>query len=236
MEIRDRRTGRWFWMHAAVLDDYGPALGMAGLAVYMALCRRANERERAWPSIAGLARGIGCGQATVVRALEKLEGLGLITIEHRQSEAGDASSNVYTLLDPKRGGSSATEGRSSAGEVEVETVKKSPLSSVSSTKKPQKEVFAHFAAFWEAYPRKVAKGAAERAWRRVPDEVRPTLAGIVALHARQWDDRDFIPHASSWLNARRWEDDLDGVRAEVSASRARADAYAAAKRAAGAVP
>ena len=71
-----------------------------------------------------------------------------------------------------------------------------------------------FAEFWEQYPKKVAKPAAKKAWRKIKPSNRP-LADLMAGLARQkasadWqkDCGQFIPHPATWLNARRWEDEL----------------------------
>ncbi len=69
-----------------------------------------------------------------------------------------------------------------------------------------------FVSFWAAYPRKVSKPQAINAWRKLnPDEV--VLAAILSAIERysrsdQWlrDGGKFIPHPSTWLNNRRWED------------------------------
>ena len=69
-----------------------------------------------------------------------------------------------------------------------------------------------FDAFWAAYPRKVAKEAAAKAFARTrPDEATLTmmLSAIrrqAASPAWQKDRGEFVPHAATWLNGRRWED------------------------------
>ena len=71
-----------------------------------------------------------------------------------------------------------------------------------------------FRQFWQSYPRKVSKTEAEKAYRKLkPDAaLQATLLSAVALQAQSqdWlkDDGRFIPHASTWLNQRRWEDQL----------------------------
>lgn len=71
-----------------------------------------------------------------------------------------------------------------------------------------------FDAFWSSYPRRVNKVGAKRSWTRInPD---PKLQGTILLaldaHKRseQWtkDEGRFIPHPATWLNQKRWEDDL----------------------------
>ena len=63
---------------------------------------------------------------------------------------------------------------------------------------------ASFAEFWKAYPKKVAKGAAERAWPKAREHA---VAILADLASRRWDDPKFIPHPATYLNARRWEDE-----------------------------
>lgn len=70
-----------------------------------------------------------------------------------------------------------------------------------------------FQTFWQAYPRKTAKGDAWKAWQKLA----PTQAELdVMLRALAWqvdqsdwhrDGGTFIPYPASWLNGRRWEDE-----------------------------
>ena len=64
-----------------------------------------------------------------------------------------------------------------------------------------------FEAFWKAYPRRVAKGAAYKAW--VAQNCEPIADQIVkAVKKSSWaDEKQYIPHASTWLNGWRWEDE-----------------------------
>ena len=71
-----------------------------------------------------------------------------------------------------------------------------------------------FATFWSAYPRKVAKPIARRSWDRIAPSIQlaAEIMSALAAHARSdhWvkDDGKFIPHPATWLNQRRWEDQL----------------------------
>jgi hypothetical protein len=70
-----------------------------------------------------------------------------------------------------------------------------------------------FARFWEAYPKKVARPAALKAWHKLrPDEAlfEKMLAALeVQRQSQNWTkDRGlFIPYPATWLNNRRWEDE-----------------------------
>lgn len=70
-----------------------------------------------------------------------------------------------------------------------------------------------FARFWEAYPNKVGKRAAEvaypRALRRAagPDPPATILAGVErAMASRKWAE-GYIPNPATWLNQDRWLDE-----------------------------
>lgn len=79
-----------------------------------------------------------------------------------------------------------------------------------------------FDTFWSAYPKKTAKPQAAKAFARL----RPSpalLAEMLQALARQaqsdqWrrDGGQFIPHPSTWINGRRWEDQGAGGQAVAS--------------------
>ena len=69
-----------------------------------------------------------------------------------------------------------------------------------------------FVRFWEAYPRKVKKPAAAKAFASFnpTEDLLAVMLAAIAKQKRsvQWNknDGEFIPHPASWLNDRRWED------------------------------
>lgn len=69
-----------------------------------------------------------------------------------------------------------------------------------------------FDEFWGLYPNKKAKQDALKAWRKVKPDERPTVAQALKAvkQTEQWqkDDGKFVPLAASWLNGRRWEDEI----------------------------
>lgn len=69
---------------------------------------------------------------------------------------------------------------------------------------------AEFGLFWTAYPRKTAKQAARKAFAKAVKVVNiDAMLAAVRAHAasRQWRD-GVIPHAATWLNQARWDDDM----------------------------
>ena len=90
----------------------------------------------------------------------------------------------------------------------------------SPSRKPQKPLGhraddpgAFESKFWPAYPRKAAKASAAKAFAKInPDDA--LLGRMLAALERerrsdQWQREAgrFIPHAATWLNQRRWEDE-----------------------------
>jgi hypothetical protein len=70
-----------------------------------------------------------------------------------------------------------------------------------------------FHQFWSAYPRKVGKGAAQKAYAKAIKKAEPDLI-LARLEAwkgsKGFPEPDYVPHASTWLNGERWLDQLEG--------------------------
>ena len=80
-------------------------------------------------------------------------------------------------------------------------------------KDKEEPIYAHFDAFWNAYPRKKDKAKAMQAWQKIKKE--PDVLEKI-LSALEWQGRSddwtkdggkFIPHPSTYLNGRRWDDE-----------------------------
>ena len=70
---------------------------------------------------------------------------------------------------------------------------------------------AAFEKFWSAYPRKEGKQKARMAFDKVTVPLDVLLSAIESQKkSAQWnkDDGRFIPHATTWLNGKRWEDQM----------------------------
>jgi general stress protein YciG len=81
------------------------------------------------------------------------------------------------------------------------------------TPKPGSDDDPNFVRFWAAYPRRVGKGQARRAWATAlkkgadPDAVIEAASRHAARCGNQ--DPQYIPHPSTWLNGERWGDAPD---------------------------
>lgn len=90
----------------------------------------------------------------------------------------------------------------------------SPIGKGKGISKGKSVADVHFDEFWSAYPNKSGKVAARKAWSKnkcdeIKDEI--VLAVERQKEMKQWkkDNGEFIPHASTWLNQKRWEDDVN---------------------------
>lgn len=91
--VRDRRPG-YLRVYNDLYDRFGAQLGPYGLAVYMALCRYANQDSECWPSHTTIATGTGMSRRQVIREVNKLERMDIIAVERSKH-----TSHVYVLLD-----------------------------------------------------------------------------------------------------------------------------------------
>ncbi|QAY93670.1 phage replication protein [Pseudomonas sp. ACM7] len=71
-----------------------------------------------------------------------------------------------------------------------------------------------FPKFWKLYPNKKGKANAEKAWKKlkVTDELFALIASGLAKQVvcADWtkDAGKYIPHPTTWLNGKRWEDEV----------------------------
>lgn len=71
-----------------------------------------------------------------------------------------------------------------------------------------------FDDFWSTYPRKIGKGAARQSYSKAlkkisPERIMIGLSQSMAHWAAEGTEKTFIPHASTWLNQERWEDEYE---------------------------
>jgi len=71
-----------------------------------------------------------------------------------------------------------------------------------------------FSVFYSLYPNKTAKAEAIKAWNKInlTDELFELIISKLELYKKtdQWekDNGKFIPMPSTWINQKRWEDEI----------------------------
>lgn len=81
---------------------------------------------------------------------------------------------------------------------------------VNTTPKPPCADAQGFDEFWSAYPRKEGKQTARKAWGKINPDLQVVLSALAwQKKTQEWtkDGGAFVPHASSYLNGARWEDE-----------------------------
>lgn len=92
IEVRDLRDQEWVWTSKAFLFDENVDEKMyktyCGIAAYAN-----NQTQQAYPTINTLSRKLHMGRTTIMRAMQKLEKYGFISVDRKLGEH-----NVYTLI------------------------------------------------------------------------------------------------------------------------------------------
>ena len=74
-----------------------------------------------------------------------------------------------------------------------------------------------FERFWESYPKKQGKGAAENAWKKIKpsaellEKMLETLEQAKRCVQWQKEGGQYIPNPATWLNQKRWNDDYKSL-------------------------
>jgi hypothetical protein len=74
-----------------------------------------------------------------------------------------------------------------------------------------------FVQFYDRYPKKVAKIAAEKAFEKLKVDEALLNKMLLAIEKQKktlaWtkDNGEFIPHPATWLNSQRWEDEIQAT-------------------------
>ena len=200
--------GHFNWVKLVLSTD----LPMPSKAICMYLSTFMNmENEVAWPSRSRIEAELGISRGALNKHLDIIEMAGWIS-----RDRGDSKTNTrYYIKFPKFVevellGSSRDELGSSPDELGV-------VHEVNTNKQSNKQTnnySVQFEEFWKLYPRKLAKKKAEESFKKAVKVVdsKDIIAGL-KKYLTVWagKEHDFIPHASTWLNQHRWEDEINPI-------------------------
>ncbi len=190
--------------------------------VLLALADHAGEDGECYPSTGHLGKKCSLDPKTVQRHLTALDERGLVSKLYRRKRQNGTLAGWTYRVNIKEADSTSTTPLRERTDVLTETVHacvdrdSTPTrwheSSVSNHQLETSVVDALWEQFWKMYPRKTNKQTASKAWDKLRDCVKATASEVLQLHVEHWErsktQQQFIPHASTWLNARRWEDEL----------------------------
>jgi len=174
--------------------------------VLVILANYADEKGTCYPSYKHLAKMIGLETTrTIQNAIKEFEELGLLKIEHRKLDNGGYTSNRYHLsLNTVPSVLSNT-----TPVVDDDTSLVSPVTT--NTKDNTKEYIQEFEFFWKHYPRKIGKYQASVVFAKFDEKHYSKIIYATKVFAQEnlTTDEKFIPHATTWLNQKRYLDFID---------------------------
>lgn len=201
--------------------------------VLVALADYADEKNSCFPAYKLTADRVGASVSTVRRAIESLEKDGYLTVSKRFDRDGKQTSNRYVLNvgfegyqfdTPSQGvhlmnstpvhnseqHPCSPDEQHPCSPSEQRTINEPSLYPPNEPPRSRKRdggYTGEFEAFWQIYPRKNAKAAAFKAWKKLTSEERQLAAENVHRYASDPNRVDrFTPYGQKWLNEKRWED------------------------------
>lgn len=193
--------------------------------VLLALADHAGEDGECWPHTGSLGQKCGIDARTVQRHLTSLCERGLVTKVHRRKRADGTLAGWLYRLNVDQADTTPTS--CLRGDIDVVTETRHPRRVLDTTstsshepsgsnhqKEPSLsvEIVDEFDRWWQTYPRKTGKQAAMKAWQRLDDTSRRAAVEALPHHVAYWEQArtasQFIPHPATWLNGRRFDDEL----------------------------
>ncbi len=195
------------------------------LAVYVVLCYHADSiNESCYPSYSTIAREAKISRRAVMRAIDALIKAGYIKKQGRKLDGTNSqTSNLYTITsevvthshqvvsDSHQGGDTVSLGVVTDSHPNKNHLNKNQLTKL-------------FKDFYSLYPKKVSKDNASKAFLKLKPDNEFLKVMIDAIEKQKtWREEArrsglFVPewpYPATWLNQKRWEDEID-VREETA--------------------
>lgn len=170
------------------------------------------SHSRGWSlSINSLAVQNQEGKDAIRSAIYELEKFGYLT-RSQVNEGGRFGEAVWTTHDP-----------ADLPMAENPTTENPTPKNNINKEEQVKEIDAHFEEFWNAYPRKLDKAKAFRAFKSAMKRAKfeDIMAGVLAYRNDPQRNPEFTKYPASWLNADSWENAIAPSPDSEAAERAR---------------
>lgn len=220
-----KALGRCVYYHAGLAKHFGgvnPALFFSQIHYWQG---RTDNPLGVYKSSEALREETGMTYREQASARAQLQKLGILVETHKRLEH-----RIYFRIDYKAlqaflanvESSNPRNAENAIGETtKAQVVNKTEMTSEMTTKKPRASladgVNQNFENFWKAYPKKVGKDAARKAFakRKPDDKLLGDILKAIEVHKTTEDwrksDGQFIPHPATWLNQGRWMDEVAGM-------------------------
>lgn len=203
-------------------------LSAGQIALWHALVYVCNKSMwRDWVSVAGstLVQHTGLSPAGVKKARNELKQQGLIDFKPNGTKATkykliDIAKSIQDGIQDGNQDGSRNGIQDGSALINKKQKQETPPPPKGEAKPPAWQ--ERFDRFWEAYPQKVGKDDARKAWaKRKPTEelLDKMLAALKAQKvSKRWqvEGGRYIPNPSTWLNQGRWEDEVEPAREPVA--------------------
>lgn len=181
-------------------------------SVLVILASHVNMDGLCYPSLARLSELSGFSPRTVQRSIDWCAANGLII----RTSHGRSTAYQFTTLQED----------DMTNDVRVTNEEDSNIISITSGSNTNTSsgvrvtpIDPTFDVFWQAYPRRIGKGAARVSFERAKklasvNEIIQAARAFSQLCQEERREKRYIPHPATWLNQERWEDDIEGEREE----------------------
>ena len=210
----------WAVLPAAV--RYDPKIPASAKLLYAEISSLTDGCGFCWASNAYFERLYDLSERTIIRLIRALERAGYIRIA--DADGGASRRKIYAGVNPMaetpdKNVSTPRQKCQGGGDKNVTQNKKENKKEDQPPKAPQGAASVptwkpeRFAGLWTYYPRHTSKQAAAKAWDRLkPSDELIAEIGKALRRQKAWDEWQRgigIPHLATYLNQRRWEDDLE---------------------------
>lgn len=206
------QASTWAW--AQLTTSSGQRL------VLLALADTADDTGECWPGVRRICEKTQLSERQVRSHLDALEAAELLDRSRRRRPDGTLGTYTYRLAMATGSAQPQAAHRRPSGSPPPLDQRQPTAAqnrqhitvSEPSENTPSAELELRrdrFAELWLAYPRKVGKPQAERAYRQVAAEHDAIMAGLerwVTYWAEHSEPR-YVPHPTTWLHRRGWEDE-----------------------------
>lgn len=177
-----------------------------------------GETGECFPSLQRLAKLVEVNKSTLIRHLDTLEGLGLITRKSFKNENGGYGSTRYILHledlphEPLLHNVTGASGKTQQGVVAKCNTNLGNNNLGSITNNISTITDEEFEQFWKIYPRRVRKHHAKKSlsnkikYGAKFDDIMQGARKYVDSLGEAYETK-YIPHPSTWLNQERWKDE-----------------------------
>ena len=194
------------------------------LSVFVFCLLSANHAQKKWrgivieagqfvTSLQSIHEATHLTQRSIRTALKNLKTTGELTIK---------TTNKYTLVTVAnwalyQSGDGETTSKTTSKTTNERQSNDNQTTTNKNVKNVRSNIYAqNFDLFYQNYPKKVAKQAALKSWQKLkPDD---DLMAQIMRGLERWkqstdwlkDNGQYIPYPATWLNGRRWEDEIQG--------------------------